>query len=650
MSTASNSKINQEHGMIGNMRTAALVSNDGSIDFMCLPRFDSPSIFAKILDVDAGHFSIQPTTNDGINAKQQYLLATNILQTRFLFDEGVLQLTDFFHRNERQRVTKPLLPWLIRIVECVRGSVVVNVSCEPGFGYATEKHVAKVDGLDVKDETLTNSESHLKKSRVVFTSESGFEVDLRSVSDSENPVIPIQWKLIDGSRGPKAFADFKLEEGQSVAFVFRQTDTIAGNLDPLLTWSLLSALKAQTMEYWLEWIRKSNYKGRHRELVERSALVLKLLTYEPSGAIVASPTFGLPEEIGGVRNWDYRYVWIRDSAFCIYSFIRIGLTDEAEAYMRWIEARLKDAKADGSLSVMYTVDGGRVPEERILPHLEGNRGSKPVRVGNGARDHLQLDIYGALMDSVYLYNKYRAPIGYDTWVSVRKIVNYICDNFHRPDMSIWEIRSNPREFLFSKVMCWVGLDRGIRLLEKRSLPCVDRARWYAVRDQIYEEIMTKGWNPTLQTFTQSYEGRDEGTLDAGVLIMPMVFFCSPVDPRILSTIARIMKPPEKGGLTLNGLVYRYNHWSYHDGLTGSEGAFLMCTFWLVEALTRAGKHDPSLLQTALTLFEQTVSYGNSLNLFSEQVTKTGECLGNFPQAFTHLSLISAIFNLDRMLP
>ncbi|TPX49937.1 hypothetical protein SeMB42_g01475 [Synchytrium endobioticum] len=701
----------EQHGIIGNMRTAALVSNDGSIDFLCLPRFDSPSIFARLLDIDkGGHFSINPILPDEhhdqngvyqrpLTRKQQYQLATNILQTRFLFDFGVLQVTDFMHKHDsRRHPTKALLPWVIRIVECQRGTMKVGVNCLPAFNYATEKHTVELADMDILGANVEIDEwshdkprmahgkaySESKHARIIFKSERGFSVDLRSISHPDNPIDGPDWKLLDGELGPMAQTQFDMQEGQSIAFIFRQVpaqganapvktnttttsevarqeannqssnsknsgDNALWDVDPLLSWPLVLALRVQTFEYWTNWIRKSNYYGRYREVVQRSALTLKLLTYEPTGAIVAAPTFGLPEEIRGVRNWDYRYVWIRDSAFTIYAFIRIGLTDEAGSYMKWIEDRLENANPDGSLNVMYTVDGQAVPSETILHHLAGNRNSQPVRIGNAAATHLQLDIYGALLDAVYLYNKYREPIGYDTWRAVRRIVNYIVDHHDQADMSIWEIRSRPQNFLYSKVMCWVGLDRGLRLMEKRSLPCPDRVRWYETRDKIYEEIMTKGWNSKMGAFTQSYEGRDVGILDASVLIMPMVFFCSPTDRRILSTIDNIMRPPEKGGLTLNGLVLRYNLSDTQDGLPGTEGCFLMCTFWLIEALTRAGKHNSALLQTALSLFEQTVSFGNSLSLFSEEITKTGDMLGNFPQAFTHLALISAVYNLDKQL-
>jgi len=410
----------------------------------------------------------------------------------------------------------------------------------------------------------------------------------------------------------------------------------------------MKSLYKQTLAYWQKWISQSCYKGRWRENVHRSALTLKLLTYEPTGAVVASPTFGLPEEIGGPRNWDYRYTWIRDSAFTVYALMRLGMVQETERYMRYMEERCKDLNPDGSLNIMYSIDGEKELTEIELTHLDGYRSSKPVRIGNGAYDHLQLDIYGELLDAVYLFNKYGSPLSYDMWQSIRKLVNYVCDNWDQEDMSIWEVRGKKQNFTYSKIMCWVAVDRGIRLSEKRVLPCPDRDRWMRIRDTIYDEIMTKAWNPERKFFAQSYEALD--ALDSSVLIMPLVFFISPNDPRFISTVEQILLPPEKGGLMANNLAYRYNYETTDDGLGGGvEGSFSMCTLWLVEALTRAGKYDKKLLKKAEFIFEQMISYGNHLGLYSEEIASSGELLGNFPQAFTHLAFISAAFNLDRVL-
>ncbi|RKO97030.1 hypothetical protein CXG81DRAFT_12444 [Caulochytrium protostelioides] len=642
----------EAYGVIGNMRTCSLIGTDGGLDFWCYPRFDSPTVFARLLDAKkGGYFHIAPVGK--ARHKQQYLPGSNILQTRFMADEASLHVTDFMYVPDKP--SRAMLPWLIRKVEMVRGRARVNIECCPAFNYARSGHdldirhhqrePADTDDPDERDDTCITFRSH---------EETRLTLALRYVRERPSygkPFEPVQWctKSIEGAAGDGACATLTMEEDHCYYFIL--SEVVDDDADhPTPTIALLKSLEEQTYRYWVAWLSGNKYSGKWQEVVHRSALMLKLLTYAPTGAVIAAPTFGLPESIGGARNWDYRYVWIRDSAFTIYALIRVGFTQEAEDYMAFVQERCNNPNPDGSLSIMYTIDGQRAPDEVDLSHLEGYRGSRPVRYGNGAADHLQLDIYGALLDAIYLHNKYRTPLSYDTWLQVIKLVNYVCDNWDRKDMSIWEVRGQQHHFLFSKIMCWVAIDRGLRLHEKRSLPCRDRARWYEMRDTIYTSIMENGYSQKHKCFVQSYEGRDKGVLDAAVLIMPLVFFISPTDPRLLSTLDQILLPPERGGLTSSNMVLRYDRKLFDDGLDkDTEGSFSMCTFWLIESLTRSGKYQMSLLIRAVMMFEQMIGYGNHVNLFSEEVSRSGQALGNFPQAFTHIALMSAAFNLDRAL-
>jgi GH15 family glucan-1,4-alpha-glucosidase len=361
---------------------------------------------------------------------------------------------------------------------------------------------------------------------------------------------------------------------------------------------------------------------------------------------VAAATTSLPEVIGGPRNWDYRYTWMRDAAFTVYAFVRLGFTEEAAGFINWIRNYVgKHTRAGEKVPSLFSVYGNPELPELELTHLEGYKKSRPVRIGNDAYRQYQSDIYGELMDSLYLYNKHVAPISYDFWTGIRSRLDWICDNWQKPDEGIWEMRNREEHFVYSKLMNWVALDRGVRLADKRSFPS-NRERWIEERDKIYDEVMTRGWSEKRKAFTQFYGSED---LDASVLIMPLVFFMAPTDPRMLSTIRAIMKNPKEGGLASDGLVYRYPPEPRIDGLPGEEGTFNMCSFWLVEAMTRAGVADPEMLDQARLLFERMLGYANHLGLYAEQTSSQGEALGNFPQAFTHLALISAAFNLDRTL-
>ncbi|MBA3702519.1 MAG: glycoside hydrolase family 15 protein, partial [Rubrobacteraceae bacterium] len=497
---------------------------------------------------------------------------------------------------------------LVRRVRVVRGEMSFRVECSPAFDYAREEHETEV-------------------------SEQGACFGSPRLSLGLATGVPLQ------RDGGSAVAEFTLGGGESAVFVLREIEA-GGDCGLSLSEKEEDELFKETVEYWRRWLSKCTYAGRWREVVQRSALALKLMTFEPTGAMVAAPTMGLPEGVGGERNWDYRYTWIRDAAFTLYGFLRIGFTEEARAFMGWVEARCKDSGTDGSLQLMYGLDGRHDLTEETLDHLDGYRGSRPVRLGNGAYDQLQLDIYGELMDAVYLYNKHGDPISYDLWTRLRVLVDWVCDNWQREDEGIWEVRGGRRHYVYSKLMCWVAVDRGLRLAAKRSFPA-DRERWLEVRDEIYEEVMDRGWSAEREAFVQSY---DDDTLDASNLIMPLVFFLAPSDPRMLGTLDAINRPPRDGGLVANSLVYRYDIEKSADGLAGEEGTFSLCTFWLVEALTRAGRLDEARL-----IFEQMLGYANHLGLYAEEIGHSGEALGNFPQAFTHLTLISAAFNLDRAL-
>ena len=595
-----------DYGIIGDMHTAALVGIDGSIDWLCLPDFDSPSVFAAILDdKKGGRFKIC-SAGKGVS-KQFYHPETNVLSTTFSSAEGVTLVCDFMPVGpEEDHSVKRHCTKIIRRVTGIRGTTRLSLECSPAFNYARTSHkVRPVDG------------------GVIFESGSGEHLFLS---------MPVEYEVTE--RG--VVATFDVSAGQSICFSLGLAGDV-GDSDFPMADQRAEQLLNQTLKYWRDWLGCVTYEGRWREMVHRSVLTLKLLTYAPNGAIVAAPTCSLPERIGGSRNWDYRYTWLRDAAFTVYAFMRIGLTQEAEQFVTWLDARAHEFGEKGTPGIMYRLDGSRDIQEEELDHLEGYRGSKPVRVGNGAHHQLQLDIYGELMDAVYLYNKYGSPISYEFWTHLVPLLDWVARNWRLEDEGIWEVRGGRRHFTFSKMMCWVALDRGLRLAYKRSFPG-NRDLWLKERDAIYEAIMEQGWHPGRQAFVQ-YFGSD--VLDASMLLMPLVFFISPTDPRMLSTIDAIMSD-----LTNDTLVNRYDvKQAAADGLGGQEeGSFSACTFWLVEALTRAGR-----LEEARFIFERMLGYANHLGLYSEMIGLTGEALGNFPQAFTHLALISAAFNLDKKL-
>lgn len=600
----------EDYGVIGNLRTVALIGKTGNIDWFCFPNFDSPSVFAAILDEHkGGSFRLYPTT-DEVTRKQLYWPDTNVLITRYLSSDGVGEITDYMPIGARREDHG--YHGLIRRLKVVRGTMPFRMECFPAFNYGRDSHTIEIQ-----------------------------EGGARLCSPSLNLALASNVPLRCESNG--LVAEFTLNEGEAASFELHSLKHDQGRIG--LSEEQSRRLLNDTVDYWRAWLARCTYRGRWREMVQRSALVLKLLTYEPTGAIVAAPTCSLPESMGGSRNWDYRFTWIRDAAFTLYAFMRIGFTDEAAAFMRFLDQRCHELDPDGSLQVMYGIDGRHHLTEEEIPNLEGYRQSSPVRIGNSAYGQLQLDIYGELMDSIYLFNKHGSPISYELWTYLRRLTNWVCDHWQEKDEAIWEVRGGRREFVYSKVMCWVAVDRAIRLATKRSFPA-DWGRWFRARDTIYEDIMSKGWNEKRGAFVQYY-GSD--SLDASTLIMPLVFFLSPTDPRMIQTLDAINQPPRQGGLVSDGLVFRYDVEKTPDGLKGTEGTFNICSFWLVEALTRAGAGNPDKIYEARRLFEQMLGYANHLGLFSEQIGSRGEALGNFPQAFTHLALISAAVNLDKSL-
>jgi GH15 family glucan-1,4-alpha-glucosidase len=587
----------ENYGIIGDLNTIALVGLNGSIDFMCFPRFDSPSVFAALLDdKKGGSYSISPEFKE-MKTKQLYLPDTNVLLTRFLSSEGVGEVADFMpvDPNGEKR--------LIRRVTTVRGEVNYQLRCCPRFEYAKKGHSVVRTG----------------DNEVVFR-----------VDGADGTSLRLRGTVAIAVRDGDAGAEFTLKAGDRADFLLESEaneEVTEENFTPYVTECL-----RRTINYWKDWTGRSTYKGRWLETVNRSALLLKLLSSCEYGSIIAAPTFGLPETIGGKRNWDYRYTWIRDASFTVYSLLRLGYSKEAGSFMTWVEQLFRKIKQDDRLGIMYSIDGERQLVECELDQLEGYKGSSPVRVGNDAYKQLQLDIYGELMDSVYLYNKYGEPISYDFWKDIERQMDWLAANWDQADDGIWEVRGGRQKFLYSRLACWVALDRAMKLSQMRSFP--RNGKWKEERDKIYESIYRDFWDEKKQAFMQ-YPGSE--TVDASSLLMPLFRFISPKDPRWLSSLKRIEEE-----LVTDSLVYRYRpDVAAPDGLVSREGTFSTCTFWYVECLSRAGE-----LEKARYYFEKMLGYANHLGLYSEQLGFEGEHLGNFPQAFTHMALISAAFNLN----
>jgi GH15 family glucan-1,4-alpha-glucosidase len=585
----------EEHGIVGDLRTVALVGTDGTVDWYCPSRFDAPSLFGALLDArKGGYFSLRSRSSG--RPKQLYLPDTNILLTRFQGAEAVGEVIDFMVPETSG--TGRARDLLVRQARAVRGRVTFELACHPAFDYGRAPHAVRlVTGVGAVFESSAG--------RCVLRSDVALKIEESGVA-----------------------ATFTLEEGQGVDIELEWN----GEVRPLAEGET-EELFTRTSDFWQNWVSQSRYRGRWREMVQRSALVLKLLVYHPTGALVAAPTTSLPEQLGGGRNWDYRYSWLRDAAFTIYALMTLGFLEEAASFMEWVQRRCESATAERDVMIMYSIDGKEDIEETILDHLDGYQGSRPVRIGNSAVGQRQLDVYGELMDSVYLYNR-EAPISYDLWTGLCKRLDWLAKHWQEPDEGIWEIRGPRQRFTYSALMTWVAYDRAGRLARDRGLPAPVE-RWRKLAAAAHRYVQESCWDPELRSYVM-YPGSK--LLDASVLVMPLVKFAGPTDPRFLSTLDRITAE-----LTSDSLVSRYAS-TGHDGIADGEGTFSLCSFWYVEALTRAGR-----VREARMIFEKMLTYANHLGLYAEEVGASGEALGNFPQAFTHLALISAAVNLDRAL-
>ena len=598
-----------DHGLIGDLQTTALVATDGTIDWFCTPRFDSPSIFASLLDrARGGHFKTRPR-DDTFETKQLYFPDTAILITRFLTENGVGELIDFMPVTSE---TPSDQHRLLRAVRCVRGAVTFDVEIAPRFDYGRQPH----------EVTVTDDGASF------VAGDSALTLSLIRGQGDERPT------QVEQTEEGDLRLSLSLSEGQMRGVVLE-----TGTDQPPRAMPVAEAQRLfdDTAHFWQDWVGQSTYTGRWREEVQRSAITLKLLTYAPTGGLVAAPTAGLPEQIGGERNWDYRFTWVRDASFSVNTLVRLGFTGEATAFARWLRDRVAEPLGDatGPLNIMYRIDGDPHLSEEIIEGWEGYRGSYPVRVGNGAAGQLQLDIYGEALDAVWNADRAGMGIGHAGWLAICNLLDWLADNWDQPEEGIWETRGGRKNFTYGRLMCWVAFDRAIRLATAYGRPA-PLPRWIAERDAIYTQIMDKGWSAQRRAFVQQY---GETVLDASLLKMTQVGFISPHDPMWTDTLKAIEEE-----LVSDSLVYRYDPSASPDGLRGSEGTFSLCTFLYVDALARADQVDKARLT-----FEKMLTYANHVGLFSEEIAPTGNQIGNFPQAFTHLALIDAAITLNDQL-
>ncbi|MBL1076340.1 glycoside hydrolase family 15 protein [Nocardia sp. 2] len=590
-----------DHGLIGDLQTAALVATDGTVDWMCLPRFDSPSVFGSLLDRRGGHCRIRPARP--YRSTQMYFPDTAILITRFMTDSGTGEVVDFMPPLTDRSPTDNHR--LVRMLRCVRGQLSFEFDLMPRFDYGRRPHTTHIlpDGavFHAGDQILT----------------------LHAVREPDDARLA-RLQVVGGGH---VHGSITLEAGQVRGIVL---ESGARTAPRALRVAEVQGLFDDTVRFWHTWLAQSTYRGRWREMVHRSAITLKLMTYAPTGGIVAAPTAGLPEQLGGERNWDYRYTWIRDASFSVYSLLALGFTEEAADFATWLRGRYR--AHGGPLKIMYRVDGSWDLREEILDHWEGYRGSRPVRIGNDASGQLQLDIYGEMLDSIYQADRRGLRIGHQGWHDVVDLLDWLTTNWDQPEEGIWETRGGRADYTYGRLMSWVAFDRAVRLSAEHSLPGPVE-QWQQQRDQIYEQVWDRGWNPHRRAFVQHY---DSDVLDSSLLRMAQVDFVAPQDPMWLSTLDGITDE-----LVTDSLVYRYDPLAAPDGLQGSEGTFSLCTFNYVNSLARAGRLDQARL-----IFEKMLTYANHVGLYAEEIDLTGEQLGNFPQAFTHLSLIDAAITLD----
>jgi len=645
-----------DYAVIGDMRTAALVSRRGSIDWACMPRFDAPSVFARILDHErGGHFSVEPAgpvegrdggregaadeaadevpaggrdgVRDGVRDRASYTSAqryeegTNVLVTEFERegregeDGSRLELVDFMPLDSR-RAAKGA-PEIHRRLSATGGDIEVEIAFRPAFDYArrTARIRRRAHGLLASD--------GVEHSLALATSE------------------PIEW-AIDPEDGV-AVARFLLRRGQRFWFVLRFDDD---EVWPVEAYDSRERLR-DTRSAWLDWSSGLRYEGAYRAMVERSALLLKMLIYEPTGAIVAAPTTSLPEEVGGERNWDYRFSWLRDSTFTLFSLHALGKFDELDRYMEYLKKVCR--RESDFLQIMYGVGGELRLDEEVLDHLEGYRGSAPVRIGNGAVDQIQTDAYGEVLDSIHIWRR-RHEMTEGTWELAVRLADWVARNWQRKDRGPWEVRTEPRHFVFSKLMCWVALDRAVRAADELGLeddPTLstgaDVERWRREREAVRADILEHGWDEEVGAFVQSYGSRD---LDAANLVIPIVRFLPADDPRVVSTVERIRRPVDQGGLSHpeTGLVYRYVSADGVRDEAGGEGAFCVNTFQLAQVLALQGRIDE-----AIEVFESVLRHASPTGLLAEEIDPTsGEMLGNYPQAYSHIGLINAAHVISRL--